>query len=147
MSKMKHYKLKTLAKVVIDLLIFLIFLSSLYISLNVSFITHFWVFIAVGLGTRFITRLIFNIYFDVSPVSGVRSTFKLGVTTFIAYLVQYLVFLIFFRTEVEAALINKPLILGVFVVAETFVLIIYRFWRRIIRVFRYTNTKIGRAHV
>lgn len=136
---MKYFKLKTFAKIVIDLVIFAVLLAAIYISFNVSLNTHFAYFLFYGVLARLLTRLLLNIYFDVSPITGVKATFRMGITVFIAYLTQYVIFRVFYGSVAGAAVVNSPLILAILVIAETFLLIIYRFWRRIIKSLLYVN--------
>ena len=87
--------------------------------------------LAVGCLSRIIIRLIFSIYHDVSLISGVEMVSKLAITTLVSYLVQLLV-AYFFLNETETMAISNIFIIPLLTLSETLLLIIYRYWRRIL---------------
>lgn len=128
---MKFY-LKSILKFVIDtliyvvLMLFIVFYNHFQISKNILLL------IGIGVGVRAVIRLIFNIYQDLSLYSGVLTVGKLGLSTFIAYVIQWIVAKFIFQDS-QVMELSRIVISLILLVAETFLLISYRYWRRIVR--------------
>lgn len=99
----------------------------------------FILYILIGIGIRTIFRLIFNVYFELSPITGVRMMAKLFITTLFSYTIHYLVFLLFFNDSSSVAAINDIILIGLLSIVESVGLIVYRYWRRILKSMTYTN--------
>lgn len=129
---MKFY-LKSLLKAVIDTAIYVVLMLFLVLYNKFQISGNILLLIGIGAGVRIIIRLIFAIYQDLSLYSGVTMVGKLGLTTFIAYVIQWIVGKYIFHDS-QVLELSRIVILPILIFAETLLLISYRYWRRIIRI-------------
>lgn len=126
-----NFYVKSFLKLLIDSILyaFLIFLMISYNDYSVT--ANIIYLVLIGIGLRVVVRGLLRIYQELSPISGVMMIFKLGISTFFVYIIQYFVAYYLFD-DYQLRELTNIMILPTLVMTETFLLMIYRYWRRVI---------------
>lgn len=141
---MRTYFLKTFAKALIDSILYAVIILLLILHNGFEFAGNVLLLIGIGIFVRIISRIIFKIYQDLSPFSGVIMIFKMGITTTIGYIIQ-LIFAYFVFKDTELIKISSLTIFPFLILTETFLLVVYRYWRRILNSFLQFNRNINKT--